>query len=74
MQNPFGIHNATRPTLVDKEQARLQLNADDSLKVGGTGRGLTVSGQTPLVTAQIVRPGNVAQYSIGDAITKEISR
>jgi len=73
MQGPFGVYNATPPALGDKDQAQLQLNPDGSLKVGGAGHGLIVSGQTPLVTAQMVRPGNATQYSIGDAIANSMT-
>lgn len=44
MQGPFGIHNATPPTLGDKEQAQLQLNSDGSLKTAGPGTAGSPSG------------------------------
>jgi hypothetical protein len=68
MQGPFGVYNAAPSALGDKDQAQLQLNSDGSLKVGGAGHGLIVSGQTPLV-----RPGNATQYSIGDAIANSMT-
>jgi hypothetical protein len=73
MQGPFGVYNATLPALSDKDQVQLQLNCDGSLKVGGAGHGLIVSGQTPLVTAQMVRSGNATQYSIADAIANSMT-
>jgi hypothetical protein len=74
LRGPFGVYSATPPALSDKDQEQLQLNSDGSLKVGGAGQGLIVSGQTPpLVTAQMARPGNVTQYSIGDAIANSMT-